>query len=130
MKDYKTHTILNAVAATGVGNSILIADYMHIILEAAFTSATIVIKFQGSISETCPDFSGTQASSNTWDYVEVIDLQDGSSISGDTGITNSGASSDVRLFELNINGLRWFNVSVTTFTAGTVTVKATTFNNQ
>jgi len=120
-------TIFSAKAATGTGATINVEQYRHVVLEmATATSANLTIKFQGSISDTAPDFSAAQTAANMWDYVEVKDLQDGSAIDGDTGIAPAGTD-DFRLLEMNINGLKWVCATVTARSAGSVTLKAKVF---
>ena len=53
----------------------------------------------------------------------MIDLQSNSSIDGDTGVASSGAASDARIFEVNVNGLESINFEITAYTAGSVTIK-------
>jgi len=80
-------------------------------------TATMTIKVQGSFQESMPNFNAAQSITNRWDYIEIKDLQDGSAIDGDTGISPAGAD-DHRVFEVNTNGLRWMNVAVTSWTQG------------
>lgn len=130
MRDYKLVTILNAKAATGIGSPILVEDFIHCILSLdTASSANLTVKFQGSISDACPDFSAAQSASNQWDYLQVKDLEDGSSIDGDTGIAPAGTD-DNRQFEVNINAIKWLCAVVTARSAGSVTVKGALFNNQ
>ena len=122
--------ILSAKAATGIGTPMLVSDFMHLVLSlATASSANLTVKFQGSISDTCPDFSAAQTAANMWDYIQVKDLEDGSSIDGDTGIAPAGTD-DFRLFELNVNGLKWINAVVTARSAGAVTVSCMPFSNE
>jgi len=123
--------ILNAAATTGKGVDLLVEDYRHAVLEIATDGggdANLTIKIQGSISQDKPDFDADKSKTNHWDYIECIDLQDGSDIDGDTGISVAGAD-DYRIVETNINGLRWLNVNVTDRSEGEVTVKAKLFSN-
>ena len=48
------------------------------------SSANFTIKFQGSMSDTAPTFSAAQSNTNRWDYIQVKDYQNNSSIDGDT----------------------------------------------
>lgn len=122
-------TILNAKAATGVGNYIDVADWRHLVIQlATANSANLTVKCQGSIEDTSPDFSAAQSATNMWDYIEMIDMQSGSAIDGDTGISPAGTD-DFRLFEVNTNGLKWLSFRVTARSAGSVTVKVKPFNN-
>lgn len=129
MRDYKEYTLLDAKAATGIGKYVNVADFQHVIISfATASSANLTVKFQGSIQETVPTFTSAQSATNHWDYIEVIDMQDGAAIDGDTGIAPAGTD-DFRMFELNMNGLRWLCPNVTARSAGNVTVKVVCFNN-
>lgn len=115
-----------------IGNSILVQDYRNCVLTFDTDGggdAALTVKFQGSISESAPDFSAARSASNQWDYFEVIDLEDGTAIDGDTGIAVAAAD-DNRHFEANINGLRWVNAIISGWTVGEVTVKIRVFDNQ
>lgn len=130
-RQYKEYTILNAVGAAASGISILVEDFRNAIFSYATdggSDAASTIKFQGSISDDAPTFSSAASVTNMWDYIQVIDLENGSPIDGDTGIAVATAD-DYRLVEANINGLRWINVTVTARTAGEVTVKVKLYNN-
>lgn len=112
-----------------IGKSIFIQDFTHAILALSFvTTPTMTVKIQGSIEETCPDFSAAQSASNHWDYIDIIDLQNGTSIDGDTGVACTGTA-DYRLFEINVNGLRYVNAIISGWSAGTVTLKIQLFEN-
>jgi len=96
---------------------------------------TATFKFVGSNQEDAPDFAawdGTnpaQADDNQFDFIQVVDLEDGSEIDGDTGFTIT-ASDDHRQFEANINALRWVGILPTSGAAtGEVTVTLRRFNN-
>ena len=120
--------ILDAKAGTGIGTPVECDDYktMSLSFGTAATS-TLTVKFQGSISDDMPDFAASQSATNHWDYVDVIDMNSGSSIDGDTGISVGPSASDFRLFEVNGSGLKWLCAVVTARSAGTVTVKAKCF---
>lgn len=125
-------TILDAKDGTGVGLAISVQDNRFISISVATdggADAALTCKFQGSIQNTVPDFSAAQSVTNHWDFIDVIDMEDGASVDGDTGFVASSAD-DYRLFEANVNGLKWFSARVTARTAGEVTVKILQFNNQ
>ena len=88
----------------------------------------MTVKFQGSIQITQPDFSSAQSVSNHWDYIQGIDLEDGSALDGDTGFVVAGTD-DFKIYEVNVNGLRWFDATVTARSAGSVTVKVLAFKD-
>lgn len=129
-RDTKPYTILDATGTTASGLVISAKDFTHAVLSFATDggdNANLTVKFQGSIQETSPDFSLPQSVSNHWDYIEIIDLQNGNSISGSDGITVL-LTDYYRLFEANINGLEWICATVTNHVAGQVTVKVVLFN--
>jgi len=121
--------VLDAKAGTGIGTPVMVDDFKTMTLSfGTAATSTLTVKFQGSISDTMPDFAAAQSVSNHWDYIDVIDLQDGSSIDGDTGIAVAGGT-DFRLFEVNGGGLKWLCAVVTARTGGSATVKVKCFEN-
>lgn len=125
-----THTL----TMHDIGRNIFVAEYRHCILSFdGNNSANMTVKFQGSIGksttdEDSPDFSASQAYDNQLEYIEVIDLQSGTAIDGDTGVVQAG-SDDHRMFELNINGLRWINAIITAWSVGDTTIRVRLFND-
>lgn len=116
-------TILSA-AHSGTGTAFPIEGYEKIFLQLGTdTSCNGTIKFQISFSDSCPAFGSAQSVTNNWDYVDVIDLQNGSSIDGDTGVSLAGTD-DVRNLEMNAGGARWICATITAHTAGNWTLKA------
>lgn len=123
-------TVLDAKAATGIGNTIDVRDFQHVILEiGTASSANLTCKFAGSVSETAPTFSSAQAVDNHWDYILAYDLNDGSTVAGNTGFVVSGTD-DFKIYLLNVDGINWFNANVTARSAGSVTVKLAGYSNE
>lgn len=127
-------TVLDDKGATGVDlvSGINVEDYRNAVLSFATDGggdAALTVKFVGSIQDTAPTWTTAASVTNMWDYIEVIDLEDGSAIDGDTGVAVASAD-DYRMVEMNVNGLKWINAIVTARTAGEVTVKAKIFTNQ
>ena len=121
-------TILDAAVATGSGATLLVEDFVNLTLALdSASSANLTVKVQGSIQQLAPTWGSAQSASNQWDYLLLKDLEDGSSIDGDTGLVLSG-SDDHRLFEVNVNGIRWLNLIVTARSAGSITGKVKTFS--
>ncbi len=128
------YTILDAKGATGAGLAIFCRDFRHAILTFETdggSDANFTVKFQGAISavdNAAPAFGSAASVTNMWDYIEVVDLEDGATINGDTGISVAGAD-DYRIVEMNTNGLEYLNARVTARSAGEVTVKVRLFTN-
>lgn len=90
---------------------------------------TFTIKIQGSNQELAPDFSAAQSSTNSYDGVAIVDLEDQADIDGDTGISVSG-SADHRHVEVNTNKLRWLSIIMSGWTGGTLTAYMTVGDNK
>ena len=86
MKKYTDEVVLfDAKATTGTSLSYSVKEYKHLMLTlSSASSANFTIKFQGSMSDTVPDFSAAQSNTNRWDYIEVVDYQNNATINGDT----------------------------------------------
>ena len=123
------YVLLNAKAATGLDKIAFSEDFEFVNMTVdTINSANFTIKFATSDSENPPNFTAAQSVSNSYDYQDVIDLEDGSSIDGDTGVSASGTD-DHRRFQLNTSAARWCAAIITTYTAGNITVKARLFNH-
>ena len=119
--------ILNGATSATTGTIQQVQDYRHLVLALTTSgSANFTVKIQGSIQEDAPDFSAAQSTTNRWDYVQIKDLEDGSSVDGDAGVAAAGTD-DHRLFEVNTNGLRWLNATITAYSAGAITVTVKPF---
>ena len=129
------HLCMSAQGATGAGTPVNVSDYQYISVSLATDGGgdgAMTINFQGAISDGAtkgqtPAFGSAQSVTNMWDYVESIDREDGTVIDGDTGVAKAGAD-DYRLFQINIDGLKYFNAELTAWSAGEVTVKGTFFS--
>lgn len=122
---------MTAKASDGIGTTALVNDYKNLTLALATASnANLVIKFQASIQEEEPNFAAAASATNQWDYVAVYDIQNPSSIiAGDTGITFSGTD-DVRNLLVNIDGVKWLNAVISSYSAGSVNLTGIAYNNQ
>ena len=128
----KRLTILDAAAADATGNALAVRGFKTIAFQFATdggSDAALTINFQGSYSDDCPDFSAAQSKTNLWDYIEVIDLEDGSAIDGDTGISVASAD-DYRQFEANLSGINWICATMSSRTEGEATLYAIPFTNE
>jgi len=131
MKNYlKEISLFTAKDATGTSLVYPVSDWQHIMFcLSSQTSANFTIKFQGSFSDTAPTFSSAQSATNRWDYIQVKDYQNNSAIDGDTGVAFAGTD-DVRMFELNTNGLKYIAATITARSAGSVNLHLSGFNNE
>lgn len=85
------------------------------------------IKFVKSNQDSMPDFSAAVSATNQWEYVEVVDLNDGSAIDGTTGVSISWTTT--RSFEYNNNTAQWIGIVCTAYTSGTISGNALLANN-
>lgn len=120
--------ILDAKGATGIGTPMYVGDVQNIVIAfhtASSTNATT--KLKGSISKGRPTFGSAQSPTNSWEFIEVIDLEDGSAIDGNTGIVQSGTDFN-RYYKVNVDALTWIVLDVTTYSAGAITAIAKGYN--
>jgi len=111
------------------GRVIYTGDHTTVNIMFNFASTpTMTLKVQGSSKLDTPDFYAAQSTTNRWDYMEIVDLEDGTIIDGDTGIACSG-SADNRIIQVNTNGLSWVTLAVTAWTAGKLGAYATLYDN-
>ena len=125
-------TVLDDVVTTTVGTVFYAKDFRNAVYSLDTSGSTIAtVKFVGSIQDDCGalDFEAPQSSSNQYDYIEVVDLEDETSIDGDTGVSLTGTD-DNRMFELNINMLSCIAPVVTSWTAGTIKMQGSMTDNQ
>jgi hypothetical protein len=108
-----THTF--TVADTG--NPILVKNFRHkkvtISTDGMGTGDTTVVKCQGGSGDTPPDFHLASGTDNDWDYLQMIDREDGSTVDGDVGITITAAD-DKRKLAINDDTAEWINFQITT----------------
>jgi len=136
MRNYVDYTILDAESTKDTVKAIRCEDFKHAVISIATDGggdADLTVKIQGAINDgategSAPDFSAAQSATNMWDYIEVIDLEDGTAIDGDDGISFASADG-YRQVEMNINALKYLSVRLTARTAGEVTVKVRLFTN-
>lgn len=114
-------------------------DYMNCMLQVMTSgSFNATVKVAGSYGKLAadatshgdtPNFGATISKSNPYSFIQIINLATAASVDGATGITSAGT--DVQnSYEVNVNGLKYFTVIPTAWTAGTITIKAVLFNNK
>lgn len=107
-----------------------VSDFRNCVIEVLGTAS-----FNGSIfiaaalGETAPTFVwGSNTHDNPFTFLQAINLDNGASVNGSTGIEIRGTSL-LQMFEVNVNAVDWITVILTGSLAGAVTVKATVTTN-
>jgi len=143
IKDIHTGVEVNAngIGADGfvmtAPKVLLVSDFRHMTLHVnTASSGNMTFKFAGSlgknradatpISGDCPNFGATQSDTNPYSFIATYNLEDASLVEGDTGLAPSGTDI-IRALTVNTDGLKYFTVLPTTWTAGALTVKAQLF---
>lgn len=128
------YKVFDAKWATWTSDPIPVRDFRNCVVKVwTASSANLTMKAQWAISSsatdyTAPTFSSSQSVANNWDYVQMVDLQDGNHINGDTGFVVTWTD-DFRLFEININWLDFIAFTVTARSAWSVTVEVQLTSN-
>ncbi len=103
-----------------------VLDFRHMIVAISSDgggTATATIKCVGSINETVPDFAAARSVANNFEFIQMIDKQDGGTgLAGDTGVVFAGADNYLQ-YEINVNGLKWLSFLPTAGSAGQFTIK-------
>ena len=116
------YLLLDSISATTVTSGVNVSDFRNAVLAIGASAGTFKIFIKGGIGFTSPTFSSGKSISNRWDFIDVVDLEDGASIDGDTGIVFTGA--DTRLVEINVNSIDWLAINLTAITvAATVSAE-------
>jgi hypothetical protein len=118
-------TILSAATAASTTASAIVnvGSFAQLYWTVGATNASATIKFACSFSDVVPTFTIQGSSTNTWDYIDITDMQNESSIDGDTGITFTTDSTDARLFQMENTGYKWCTTRQTGWHEGTLAVK-------
>lgn len=122
-RDVKHYKILDASApdgATVVGNPIKVSDFRQVALVVAYdadANPDVTIKVRGGFDvnedNSVSNLSTDATIAKPWDYVEVVDLNSGTDIAGDTGVQITAATDEVRQYEVNTNVIDFVTVEVT-----------------
>jgi len=126
-------SVLAAKGATGVeyNNGFYVEDFRNLVIQLSVsTSASLTIKFLGSVSDTAPDFSAAASEANHYDTLNFIYHGRFNDQEGDDGLVFAGDDVDqFRDIVINTNGIKFFNIKVTAHTLGNVTAKVKPFTN-
>lgn len=119
-----THTFLLK------GKKVLVSDASTINLSVhTANSANFLLQVQGSMQEDV-DFNAAASATNRWSYLDLVDLgANGTKYAGSGGLTTiSGTDKDLSL-EVNVNGMRWITVLISTWAAGNLDARASLYGN-
>lgn len=97
--------------------------------DAAMTVKIVGSNGKSATDDVAPDFAKSKSPTNSYEFLQVVDLEDASADDGDDGFVVATAD-DNRSFEVNVSKYRWISVLPTAGTAGEITVVATLFDNQ
>lgn len=105
-------------------------DFTHAELQiGTASSGNMTVKIAGSLGKNTatadgdtPNFGATVSAANNYTFLQVVDLEDNSAIDGGTGFVVSGTDAQ-RLYEININGIKYICLIPTAWSAGSITAK-------
>lgn len=148
LKDYNTGASI-AGSGAGAGASgvmikapkiLFVADWRNAIFSFE-TSGSFngTVKIAGSLgkpvvlpsdkqSEDTPNFGATQAASNPYQFVQLINLDTAAAVNGATGITSAGTDLHTQ-YEVNVNALKYLCPILTAWSAGAITMKVLLTDN-
>lgn len=98
--------IVSATAITVTGTPVSVKDFNLVGFTLSALTASGTVKFPCSMTETSPNLSALPSASNRYSYAEVVDLESGSTIDGNTGLIFS-VTTTVRHFAIKDNGFTY-----------------------
>lgn len=112
---------------------VLISEMKNVILQLGTSStATLTAKLVGSLGLNptnqssprwdYPNMGATIAPSNPYSFVQCINLDDGSTVNGSTGVVVAGTDIN-KMYEVNINALKYLTLIPVTWSAGKISAK-------
>ena len=122
---------MSAVTANDDGLAMHVKDWKSMNLSIhTITSYDGTLKLQGSNADTKPDFTAARTAANPWYYVDAVAV-DGAdaNVTGSTGIAFAGTDKAGSGYEVNTDGLTWFNVITSGRTAGSISVVGTCYTD-
>lgn len=121
-------TVMDTAITTTTGAMFLMNDYRTIGVTVANAALTGTVKVACTMQKNAT-VSTTASMTNRWDYVELIELVDSSSLPGDTGLVVS-SDSNIRQYEVNSNNFYACTAVLSPYTSGSTTIKFRPANNQ
>jgi hypothetical protein len=115
------------------GKQFLASDFKSVrVAIHSSDNAAVTLNFKISDQKNV-DFNAAASPTNRWEYVDLRALDSGNAswggtIDGTTGVVLAGTDIS-QSFEVNTNGFTWLSVTPSSYTAGSVSVIATGFNN-
>jgi hypothetical protein len=125
----KEQYIFDEAEAASTGAILQAEDWKFVLLTLSSSdTGDFTVKFQGSMSDDAPNFGAARSVSNRWEYIQVKDMQSGSTVDGDTGVT--WAADDVTRYETVFSGYKWVCATITAYATGKVTLTAKMSDNK
>jgi hypothetical protein len=120
--------VLDAQAAAGAGKYLDVSDFDYAVAIVSIPStSTLTVKAAGAITETAPDMASAQSATNLYGYLALYDMDAATNVAGSTGVAVSAATK-YGIYKITLQGLKWLNFIVTSYTNGSVTVKLRLYN--
>lgn len=120
-------SIMTAKATDGIGTVINCEGFQDFIIEVSTAASSDgTLKFQQSFNSDVA-FGSAASVSNPWDYVAFKNMEVGTLVAGNTGIT-IGAST-VDYYKVEASTMRYFTAILSGRSAGAVTVRLLAVDN-
>ena len=120
--------LLNGATASAVSSALLTMDHRNQELTVVGVGGTVTatVKVMGS-DDLDVDFTAPSTATNSWSYLNIVDMDTRAATNGSTGCVLSAAGT--KQYEVNCNTKRWMALELT-WTAGTITAKITQSDNK
>lgn len=99
--------IVSATSITATGTPASVKDFNLVGFTISALTASGTVKFPCSMTETAPNLSLAASASNRYSYAEVVDLESGATIDGNTGLSLLPVTTTVRHVAIKDNGFTY-----------------------
>ena len=118
----KLQNVFSAQGGDGAGTAMNVDAFDELIVQiGTVDNADATMKHYGSVSATEPTWGSAASDTNMYTGVRLINLNDNSSVIGETGEAFGGVDV-VKHYKINVSGMRWYNAIISSFVAGKMTV--------
>lgn len=129
MRNTASYTGTALDAANEYMDFVLCTDYQYATLTFAAAAATATIKVYVSASETKPTLASAASAANPYTTIWFRSAVDETLVVWWTGISRTGATTDVQQITVKLPSFRWIGVVMTARSAWAVTPRIDLFNN-
>lgn len=120
-EDYPQAVFLSSAGAATTNYTVAqVSAFRYYTIALNVATGSQVIKCRGSISDAKPNFGAVVSLTNSYDFLDLKDVNDFDVASSTITVSTSTVS---RLYEVQAKNLKWLTCGITTYYNGTTTIR-------